>query len=53
MYNSTASLYVEDVENLLHESLLLSFNTDIEDGSIEEVQIYDIYIYMYDIVCKL
>ncbi|KAM6545472.1 hypothetical protein CsatB_026208 [Cannabis sativa] len=32
-----APLYVEDVENLLHESLLLSFNTDIEDGSIEEV----------------
>ncbi|XP_062104995.1 uncharacterized protein LOC133816627 [Humulus lupulus] len=32
-----ALLYVEDVENLLHESLLLSFNTDIEDGSIEEV----------------
>ncbi|KAH7857971.1 hypothetical protein Vadar_018480 [Vaccinium darrowii] len=29
--------YVEDLENLLHESLLLSFNTDIEDGSIEEV----------------
>ncbi|POO02156.1 Pre-rRNA-processing protein TSR [Trema orientale] len=34
---SKAPLYVEDVENLLHESLLLSFNTDIEDGSIEEV----------------
>ncbi|XP_065859236.1 uncharacterized protein [Euphorbia lathyris] len=29
--------YVEDLENLLHESLLLSFNTDIEDGSIEQV----------------
>lgn len=28
---------VEDLENLLHENLLLSFNTDIEDGSIEEV----------------
>ncbi|KAL5541553.1 hypothetical protein UlMin_009263 [Ulmus minor] len=33
---SRAPLYVEDVENLLHESMLLSFNTDIEDGSIEE-----------------
>ncbi|CAL5421542.1 unnamed protein product [Camellia sinensis] len=30
-------LHVEDLENLLHESLLLTFNTDIEDGSIEEV----------------
>ncbi|CAK9154391.1 unnamed protein product [Ilex paraguariensis] len=30
-------LYVEDLENLLYESLLLSFNTEIEDGSIEEV----------------
>ncbi|KAF3457128.1 hypothetical protein FNV43_RR01785 [Rhamnella rubrinervis] len=30
-------LYVEDVENMLHESMLLTFNTDIEDGSIEEV----------------
>ncbi|XP_058193472.1 uncharacterized protein LOC131310448 isoform X2 [Rhododendron vialii] len=29
--------HAEDLENLLHESLLLSFNTDIEDGSIEEV----------------
>ncbi|CAI9767595.1 unnamed protein product [Fraxinus pennsylvanica] len=30
-------LQVEDLENLLHERLLLSFNTEIEDGSIEEV----------------
>lgn len=30
-------LRVEDLENLLHERLLLSFNTEIEDGSIEEV----------------
>ncbi|VVA98719.1 unnamed protein product [Arabis nemorensis] len=28
---------VEEIENYLHESLLLSFNTEIEDGSIEEV----------------
>lgn len=28
---------MEEIENLLHESLLLSFNTEIEDGSIEEV----------------
>ncbi|KAL6970433.1 hypothetical protein U1Q18_030133 [Sarracenia purpurea var. burkii] len=34
---SKEPLYVEDLENLLYESLLLSFNTDIEDGSIEEV----------------
>ncbi|KAL3507882.1 hypothetical protein ACH5RR_033264 [Cinchona calisaya] len=32
-----ASLHLEDLENLLHERLLLSFNTEIEDGSIEEV----------------
>ncbi|KAG7028903.1 hypothetical protein SDJN02_10085, partial [Cucurbita argyrosperma subsp. argyrosperma] len=32
-----APLYVEDLENLLHEQhLLLSFNTEIEDGSIEQ-----------------
>ncbi|KAL9389881.1 hypothetical protein Peur_018486 [Populus x canadensis] len=34
---SKGTLYTEDLENLLHESLLLSFNTEIEDGSIEEV----------------
>ncbi|GMJ08339.1 hypothetical protein like AT3G22510 [Hibiscus trionum] len=28
---------IEDLENLLHESMLLSLNTEIEDGSIEEV----------------
>ncbi|KAJ8747471.1 hypothetical protein K2173_008768 [Erythroxylum novogranatense] len=34
---STGPVHVEDVENFLHESLLLCFNTDIEDGSIEVV----------------
>uniref|UniRef100_A0A5B7AGI8 Pre-rRNA-processing protein TSR2 n=1 Tax=Davidia involucrata TaxID=16924 RepID=A0A5B7AGI8_DAVIN len=34
---SKALLCVEDLESLLHESLLLTFNTEIEDGSIEEV----------------
>ncbi|XP_009618891.1 uncharacterized protein [Nicotiana tomentosiformis] len=34
---SNAAIGVEDVENLLYERLLLSFNTDIDDGSIEEV----------------
>ncbi|CAL5355760.1 hypothetical protein CsSME_00044524 [Camellia sinensis var. sinensis] len=34
---SKEQLHIEDLENLLHESLLLTFNTDIEDGSIEEV----------------
>nr|XP_007157124.1 hypothetical protein PHAVU_002G044900g [Phaseolus vulgaris]ESW29118.1 hypothetical protein PHAVU_002G044900g [Phaseolus vulgaris] len=28
---------VEDLENLLHECMLLTFNTEIEDGSIEQV----------------
>ncbi|EXB63457.1 hypothetical protein L484_005420 [Morus notabilis] len=42
---SKAPLYVEDVENLLHENMLLSFNTDIEDGSVEEVaeQLMDLH----------
>nr|XP_027120848.1 pre-rRNA-processing protein TSR2 homolog [Coffea arabica] len=31
------SLHIEDLESLLHERLLLSFNTEIEDGSIEEI----------------
>ncbi|KAK7308050.1 hypothetical protein VNO77_41641 [Canavalia gladiata] len=35
--NSNAPIPVEDLENLLHESLLLIFNTEIEDGSIEQV----------------
>ncbi|XP_060189880.1 uncharacterized protein LOC132618901 isoform X2 [Lycium barbarum] len=34
---SNAAVGVEDVENMLYERLLLSFNTDIDDGSIEEV----------------
>ncbi|XP_057467682.1 uncharacterized protein LOC130757053 [Actinidia eriantha] len=34
---SKEPLYLEDLENLLNERLLLAFNTDIEDGSIEEV----------------
>ncbi|KAK9725520.1 hypothetical protein RND81_05G150300 [Saponaria officinalis] len=34
---SKGSFHVEDLENLLHERMLLSFNTDIEDGSIEEI----------------
>ncbi|XP_015573486.1 pre-rRNA-processing protein TSR2 homolog [Ricinus communis] len=37
LFQSRGPLYVEDLENLLHESLLLSFNTEIEDGSLEEV----------------
>ncbi|KAF2284229.1 hypothetical protein GH714_019983 [Hevea brasiliensis] len=39
---SRGPIYVEDLENLLHESLLLSFNTEIEDGSIEEVYTYSL-----------
>ncbi|XP_008803387.1 pre-rRNA-processing protein TSR2 isoform X2 [Phoenix dactylifera] len=29
--------YVDDLENILDENMLLSFNTTIEDGSIEEI----------------
>lgn len=34
---SKGRLHLEDIENLLHETMLFSFNTEIEDGSIEEV----------------
>ncbi|TKY71170.1 Pre-rRNA-processing protein TSR [Spatholobus suberectus] len=34
---SNAPIPIEDLENLLHESMLLTFNTEIEDGSIEQV----------------
>ncbi|XP_073134461.1 uncharacterized protein [Henckelia pumila] len=37
LFHSQEVVEVEDLENLLHERLLLSFNTEIEDGSIEEV----------------
>ncbi|KAK7366549.1 hypothetical protein VNO80_08542 [Phaseolus coccineus] len=33
---SKALVPVEDLENLLHECMLLTFNTEIEDGSIEQ-----------------
>ncbi|XP_024639865.1 pre-rRNA-processing protein TSR2 homolog [Medicago truncatula] len=34
---SNAPIRIEDLENLLYESMLLTFNTEIEDGSIEQV----------------
>ncbi|KAB1214296.1 hypothetical protein CJ030_MR5G000439 [Morella rubra] len=37
LFQSKAMVYLEDLENLLYESMLFSFNTEIEDGSIEEV----------------
>ncbi|XP_070012530.1 uncharacterized protein [Nicotiana sylvestris] len=37
---SNETIGVEDVENLIYERLLLSFNTDIDDGSIEERRFY-------------
>ncbi|KAL9140161.1 hypothetical protein ABFS82_14G017600 [Erythranthe guttata] len=37
LFLSKGEVKVEDLENLLHESLLLSFNTEIEDGSIDQV----------------
>ncbi|CAN1807865.1 Pre-rRNA-processing protein TSR2 homolog [Linum perenne] len=36
-FHSKGRLNVEDLENLLHETLLLNFNTEVEDGSIEKV----------------
>ncbi|XP_068667063.1 uncharacterized protein [Aristolochia californica] len=29
--------YIDDLENILDESMVLSFNTEIEDGSVEEI----------------
>ncbi|PIN19821.1 hypothetical protein CDL12_07487 [Handroanthus impetiginosus] len=37
LFHCKSLVQVEDLENLLHERLLLTFNTEIEDGSIEEV----------------
>lgn len=34
---SKPPLYIDDLENMLDENMVLSFNTEIEDGSIEEV----------------
>lgn len=42
-------VHLEDLENMLHESLLLTFNTEIEDGSIEEVLYIYIHTYIHDL----
>jgi len=34
---SKGPLYIDDLESILDESMALSFNTEIEDGSVEEV----------------
>ncbi|XP_010917742.1 pre-rRNA-processing protein TSR2 isoform X1 [Elaeis guineensis] len=34
---SRTRLYVDDLENILDENMVLSFNTTIEDGSVEEI----------------
>ncbi|XP_043691452.1 pre-rRNA-processing protein TSR2 homolog isoform X2 [Telopea speciosissima] len=34
---SKEPLYIDDLENMLDETMMLSFNAEIEDGSIEEV----------------
>lgn len=33
-------LHIEDLENILDENMVLSFNTEIEDGSIEQVKFF-------------
>ncbi|BAT81775.1 hypothetical protein VIGAN_03163700, partial [Vigna angularis var. angularis] len=33
----SALVPIEELENLLYECMLLTFNTEIEDGSIEQV----------------
>ncbi|KAJ0964467.1 hypothetical protein J5N97_025605 [Dioscorea zingiberensis] len=35
--NTKAPLYIDDLENILDENMVLCFNTEIEDGSVEEV----------------
>lgn len=48
---------MEEIENFLHESLLLSFNTEMEDGSIEDVVTVSFKLYFTlqcnDFTCKL
>lgn len=44
MIMMSAVITVDEIESFLHESLLLSFNTEMEDGSIEEVHIFICYI---------
>ncbi|XP_043701356.1 pre-rRNA-processing protein TSR2 homolog isoform X2 [Telopea speciosissima] len=34
---SKEPLYIDDLENMLDETMMLSFNAEIEDGSVEEV----------------
>ncbi|XP_073004758.1 uncharacterized protein [Typha latifolia] len=34
---SKAPLYIDDLESMIDESMVVSFNTEIEDGSVEEV----------------
>ncbi|KAJ6841294.1 pre-rRNA-processing protein TSR2 [Iris pallida] len=34
---SSDALYIDDLENFLDEEMAVSFNTEIEDGSVEEV----------------
>lgn len=34
---SKEPLYIDDLENILDESMAVSFNTEIEDGSVQEV----------------
>lgn len=38
---------VEDLENILHEFMLLTFNTEIEDGSIEQVYTHTLDVFSH------
>lgn len=35
--HSRVPIYIDDLESILDENMMLSFNTEIEDGSVEEV----------------
>ena len=46
-----APLYIDDLENIVDENMVLSFNTEIEDGSIEEVFCFSVIIFTFHFYC--
>lgn len=48
----SALVPIEELENLLYECMLLTFNTEIEDGSIEQVHLSTFIFYNF-VLCKI
>ena len=46
-------LYIDDLENILDETMAESFNTEIEDGSVEEVHIFICFAFILRYELKL